>query len=69
MMSFLRARRNIGDVLETFYNLRFLRNDKVASTGSATGIRRAQIPGFDYSQSPGLVSFLFLVLVLVGFSS
>ena len=32
MMSFLRARRNIGDVLETFYNLRFLGNDKVAST-------------------------------------
>ena len=28
----LRALRNIGDVLETFYNLRFLRNDKVALT-------------------------------------
>ena len=35
MMSFLRTLRNIGDVLETFYNLRFLRNDKVASIGSA----------------------------------
>ena len=32
MIVFLRALRNIGDVLETFYNLRFLRNDKVAST-------------------------------------
>ena len=69
MIALLRALRNIGDVLETFYNLRFLRNDKVASIGSATGIRRAQIPDFDYSQSPVLVSFFFLGLVLVVFSS
>ena len=35
-MAFLRELRTIGDVLETFYNLRFLRNEKVASIGSAT---------------------------------
>ena len=39
----------------------FLRNDKVTSTGSGTGIRQAQ--------SPVLVSFFFLGLDLVGFSS
>ena len=48
---------------EALYYLRFLGNDKVASTGSATGLRQAQPPGFVNfvrrpsvcAQSPGKV--------------